>query len=283
MQKGSRVGIVCCSDGMNIARQREIELLRDTLEQMNLVPVFSEYIYAKDSVYSGTGQERAKALMEFYTDDSIRAIYDISGGDLANDILPYLEFDVIRKNHKFFWGYSDLTTVINAIYARTNCSSVLYQVRNLLYDHGDRQRADFCHSLSALDGPLFSLKTAFEQGDRLQGTVVGGNIRCLLKLAGTCYWPDMQGKVLLLESCGGTVARMNTYLSQLEQMGVFAQIRGILLGTFTEMEKAACRPTMSALVRRFVGTDMPIVTTKDIGHGTDAKAIVIGREIDLYR
>lgn len=281
MRKGSRVGIVCCSDGLNMSKKKVIELLKDTLEQMELVPVFSKYIYVKDSVFSGTGPERAKALMDFYKDNSIEAIFDISGGDLANEILPYLDFNVIRGSQKQFWGYSDLTTIINAIYSRTGCCSVLYQVRNLVYEHGEKQREDFYRSMLGGGSQLFSLKTEFIQGEKLNGIVVGGNIRCLLKLAGTCYWPDMKGKVLLLESCGGTVAKMNTYLSQLEQMGVFEQINGIVLGTFTEMEKEDCHPAMPELVKRFAGEEIPIVITGEIGHGTDSKAIMIGREIEF--
>jgi ABC-type antimicrobial peptide transport system permease subunit len=73
------------------------------------------YIYVKDSIYSGTAAERAEALMNFYKDEEIRAIFDISGGDIANEILPYLDFEVIGKMQKQFWGYSDLTTIINAI------------------------------------------------------------------------------------------------------------------------------------------------------------------------
>lgn len=283
MKKRSRVGIVCCSDGLNMSKKKVIDLLKDTLEDMELIPVFSKYIYAKDSVFSGTGPERAKALMDFYKDNSIEAIFDISGGDLANEILPYLDFYVIRESQKQFWGYSDLTTIINAIYSRTGCCSVLYQVRNLVCDHGEKQREDFYRSILGGGSQLFSLKTEFIQGEKLNGIVVGGNIRCLLKLAGTCYWPDVKDKVLLLESCGGTAAKMNTYLSQLEQMGVFEQINGIVLGTFTEMEKEKCHPTMPELVKRFAGEEIPIVKTRDIGHGTDSKAIMIGREIELYR
>ena len=62
----------------------------------------------------------------------ITDIYDISGGDIANEILPYLDFEVIKNSGKRFWGYSDLTTVINAIYEKTGknrsdslCTSVL--------------------------------------------------------------------------------------------------------------------------------------------------------------
>ena len=79
--------------------------------------------------------------MNFYRDDSVEEIFDVSGGDLANEILPYLDFQTIAYGKKHFWGYSDLTTVLNAIYARTGKSSVLYQVRNLTYEHS--QDADY--------------------------------------------------------------------------------------------------------------------------------------------
>ena len=56
----------------------------------------------------------------------------------------------------------------------------------------------------------------------------------------------------------------------------------ILLGTFTEMEQEHCVPTVEMLLRRIVGTDMPIAVTREIGHGTDAKGILIGQELFLY-
>ena len=56
--------------------------------------------------------------MNFYQDREIQMIFDISGGDIANEILPYLDFEVIAENPKPFWGYSDLTTIMNAIYAK---------------------------------------------------------------------------------------------------------------------------------------------------------------------
>ena len=127
--------------------------------------------------------------------------------------------------------------------------------------------------------PLFAFPYHFVQGDQLQGTVVGGNIRCLLKLAGTPYWPDMKEKVLLLEARSGGVAQMTTYLSQLNQMGVFGQVKGVLLGTFTAMEREQESPTIEELVKRFAGDVIPIAKTDRIGHGGDSKAIWIGREI----
>jgi len=294
LQKNSKVGIVCCSNGQLPSYKEDIESLEKALLDMGLIPVFSEFIYATDSVFSGTAKERAKALMDFYKDDEIQAIFDISGGDIANEILPYLDFDIIGNSGKQFWGYSDLTTILNAIYAKTGCSSVLYQVKNLVWDESKRQIADFesivlekeDKTQTSMDeeeqnSGLFLPGYQFIQKESMEGIVVGGNIRCLLKLAGTPYWPDMDHKILLLESLGGEVPQMVTYLSQLKQIGVFEKINGILLGTFTTMEKNQCQPDIEALVKEYAGTQIPIAVTREIGHGKDSKAMVIGKYMSL--
>ena len=294
LQKNSKVGIVCCSNGQLPSYKEDIESLEKALLDMGLIPVFSEFIYATDSVFSGTAKERAKALMDFYKDDEIQAIFDISGGDIANEILPYLDFDIIGNSGKQFWGYSDLTTILNAIYAKTGCSSVLYQVKNLVWDESKRQIADFKSIVlekedktqTSMDeeepnSGLFLPGYQFIQKESMEGIVVGGNIRCLLKLAGTPYWPDMNQKILLLESLGGEVPQMVTYLNQLKQIGVFEKINGILLGTFTTMEKNRCQPDMVALVKEYAGTQIPIAVTREIGHGKDSKAMVIGKYMSL--
>lgn len=96
------------------------------------------------------------------------------------------------------------------------------------------------------------------------------------------YWPDMSGKVLLLEGLHGTVPQMTAYLNQLEQIGVFQKVNGILLGTFTEMEEKNCYPTMIDLIKRYVGKELPVLKTGEIGHGSNSKAILIGEELKKW-
>lgn len=279
LKAGDKIGIVCCSNGQKQINEDKIKYLEQTLRDIGLIPVFSDYIYEKESVFSGTAQERADALMCFYKDEEIKEIFDISGGDIANGILSYLDYDIIANSSKMFWGYSDLTTIINAIYTKTGKASVLYQIRNLIYDHKEEQVNSFQKTLMQNGTDLFRLDYKFIQQNKMQGIVVGGNIRCFLKLAGTEYMPELDGKILLLESFGGTTAKIETYLCQLQQMGAFDKVAGILLGTFTEMEQEKCLPTVEMLVKRIVGNDLPIAVTRDIGHGTDSKGIVIGKEI----
>ena len=220
-------------------------------------------------------------LMDFYQDDEISEIFDVSGGDVANGVLPYLDYEVIANSKKRFWGYSDLTTIVNAIYTKTGHPSVLYQIRNLIYDHREQQITYVRNTLLEGGNDLFQITYDFIQETQMQGIVVGGNIRCFLKLAGTEYMPDLQDKILLLESYGGDVAKMETYLCQLQQLGAFDRVAGILLGTFSEMEENRYEPDITTLVQRIVGKDLPIAVTRDIGHGTDSKAIVIGEEMKI--
>ena len=278
-QKGDKIGIVCCSNGQRCTYAEKIGHLEKTLVEIGLEPVFSNYIYEKNDIFSGTAKERADALMDFYKADEIKAIFDISGGDVANGILSYLDFDVIGNSSKLFWGYSDLTTVINAIYTKTGKASVLFQVRNLIYDYRERQIADFCNTTMQKGTDLFKWDYEFVQQNKMRGIVVGGNIRCFLKLAGTEYMPDLENKILFLESLNGDVAKIETYLCQLQQMGAFEKVAGIILGTFTELQKSTF--AVEDLVKKMVSRKLPIAITKDIGHGIDSKAIVIGQEIYL--
>ena len=288
----NKVGFVCCSNGQKASYMEDIKATEVILRNCGFGVVYSPYIYEKSSCFSGTGQERAKALMDMYMDEDIIAVFDISGGDIANEILPYLDFDVIKKSNKLFWGYSDLTTVINAIYTKTENPSVLYQIKNLVWDETGEQiklfervalkwpaDASIESLINDTDSKLFGFSYEFIQGERLDGIVIGGNIRCFLKLAGTEYFPDAKDKVLLLESLGGEVPQMVTYLNQLKQSGVFDNIKGLILGTFTSMDENNHKPDIVELIKQYVSEDLPIVKTYEIGHGYNSKAIVIGKRI----
>lgn len=281
MKTGEKAGVVCCSNRRPRSEIEKIQKLDQVLRGMGVIPVFGNQIYADVKEGSPTGRERAEQLMEFYRDDSIREIFDISGGDIANEILPYLDYEVIAGSGKRFWGYSDLTTVINAIGRKSGNESVLYQVKNLVGEHGETQQKYFSSYLFQESEELTGFSYRFVQKSSMKGVTAGGNIRCLLKLAGTPYWPDLRGKILILEALGGRREQLITYLSQLKQLGAFEQAAGILLGTFTTMEKEEGTEAVCELVLHFSGSRMPVAKTQEIGHGEDARAVVIGRDLEL--
>lgn len=277
----NKVGIVCCSNGLRKSYEGKLHELEEALRVMGVSMLQSAYIYEEDTYVSASAEKRANALMEFYENEEITDIFDISGGDLANGILPYLDYRVMEQHKKCFWGYSDLTTVLNAIFTKTGQASGLYQIRNLLSEHREQQMADVKDLFADPNRPLetmslFKLQYHFVQGHHMSGILIGGNIRCFLKLAGTEYMPDFQNKILLLESRSGLIPQMETFLSQLQQMGAFDKVKGILLGTFTQLEKEEKKDTIVKIVQKYAGNELPIAITKEIGHGTDSKAVMVG-------
>ena len=273
------VGMVACSNAQKKSFAKKNNRLIEYLESIGRDVLISECIYGSTSEFSGTGKERAVELMKMFINPDVIDIYDISGGDMANEILDYLDFKKIQERSAVFYGYSDLTTVINAIYTKTGKPSVLYQIKNIVdEEYGEIQKYRYNNPHE-----LFNVNFRMVQGKSIKGIVVGGNIRCFLKLAGTEYFPDMTGKVLLIESLGGRVPQMVTFLSQLKSMGVFKKISGIIMGTFTTMEEEQCKPDMKNLVKEFAGPNMPIAKTEDIGHGHDSKAMWIGKEIEIIQ
>ncbi|MBS7129870.1 MULTISPECIES: S66 family peptidase [Clostridium] len=275
------VAIISCSNGLQESARPTLDKLLKIFSSLGLNVVLSSTIYVKDDgLSSGSGKERGEELMNLYKDSSIDAIFDVSGGDLSNEVLEYIDFDVIKNNPKPFIGYSDLSVILNSIYSQSGAPSYLYQVRHIVTNEENLNR--FTNFIKGLNNDLFNFKYNWIQGKSMEGIVIGGNIRCTLKLAGTKYMPDFKGKILLLESLGGDVAKMRTFLTQLKLMGAFKEINGIILGTFTEMEKNNYNPTIEELVKEIVNDkNMPIVKTKELGHGNDSKCIVIGKEIKL--
>ncbi len=277
--KKNKIGIVACSNAWNKSNEEKINNLINVIKKMGLECEMSDCIYEDEAYFSGSGKERADVLNKMYADDSIGAIFDISGGDVANEVLEYLDYDLIAKSDKRFYGYSDLSTVINAIFAKTGKVSGLYQIRNLIYEDSVNQINNFKDTIIEGGNALNNISYYFIQEHYMEGVVIGGNIRCFLKLAGTEYMPDMTDKILLLEGLNTTSQQAATHLCQLKQMGIFNKVRGILLGTFTKLDAEIFVPSIEELVQRYAGKDMPIARTMDIGHGWESKCINIGEKM----
>ena len=279
LNNNDKIALVVCSNGKNIEDKGRLEKLESILVEMGLVPIFTKYIYKDKFGRGAKAQDRAKELMSFYENKEIKAIFDISGGDIANEVLDYLDFDVIKRNYKPFFGYSDLTTVLNTLESQTNEVNYLYQILNII--ENEEIRTNFKNTFMKNEQILFDVKWRFLQGSSVEGEVIGGNIRCFLKLVGTKYFPKVDNKVLFIEGLGTSVEGLITHLSQLKQMNVFCNISGLLIGTFTKIEKEISVEELFELVKEYIPEHLPVVKTSEIGHAKDSKALKIGRMINI--
>lgn len=281
LNKNDKVALVVCSNGKSIEDKERLVRLEKLLLDIGLVPIFSKFIYKDKFGRSTAAQVRAAELMKFYKDSDIKAIFDISGGDLANEVLTYLDYDIIKKYNKPFVGYSDLTTVLNALITKTSHSTYLYQILNII--ENNEIYFDFIETFLKGSSHLFDVEWQVLQGDKIEGIVVGGNIRCFLKLAGTEYFPNLDNKILFIEGLGTTIEALITHLTQLSQIGAFKKVNGILLGTFTNIEKNYSVDDIYNVVKDFVPKQLPIAKTQQIGHSKYSKMLILGKNIKITK
>ena len=295
LRPGDAVGVLACSDA--VPSLDRLHSFCGALEGMGLRPRLAGTLERRlDAERAGAdarpsapalppAPERAAELMGFYADADVRAVFDVSGGDLSNELLDRIDYAFLAAHPKPLFGYSDLTALLNAVHARAGAPAVLYPALNLVRRDGARQQALFRETLLCGGNGLFSPPVSFLAGERMSGPAVGGNLRCFLKLAGTGYMPDLCGKILALESLHGTPAQVLSGFCQLGQLGAFEAVSGVLLGTFTALGPGPER-VYELLCRALDGRVrldrvLPVAATDRLGHGADSLALVLGREYTL--
>ncbi len=241
-----KIGLLGLSNPCSYTR---IGQVKEKFEQDGHIVEVSSFLNQKTN-----GKQRA-ALWNQWMKEDFDWIFDVSGGDLANETIPYLDLDAYAKSKTIFYGYSDVTCVLNVLAPIRPC--VLFQI---------------CNGLN-IDT---SFQYTFLKGKEIDGVIVGGNIRCFLKLAGTPYFPNCKDKVLFLESFSGNENRIRTYFAQLSLMGVFKEIKGLVLGQFSELDESGIE--FSFYQEYYNG---PVARTHEIGHGKDGKALWIGSEMHI--
>lgn len=282
LKEGDTVGIIACSDGIEHGERGKVEELISTFNGWGLKVDEAATVYRRDSFFSGSPKERASELNRLFADDNVKVIFDVSGGDAANHMLPYIDFEMIKANPKPFFGLSDLSVILNSLYTKSNLSTYHYYIMNLVREDKDEQKKNFYNSIFEGKKDLFNFEYHWIHGEKLKGKVLGGNLRCSLKLVGTEYFPDFRDKIILLESLSGRANRITSLITQWSQIGCFDQCAGIILGTFTELEEHGEFPIVEEYILELTkDKKVPIAKTDEIGHNPDSKAIMIGGEVIL--
>jgi len=223
---------------------------------------------------------KARDMAEILACPDLKFIMDVSGGDTANELLLHPENLAFPNRDIIFTGYSDLTVLLNAFFAAGGSSGVLYQALHAIRERSGERLREFLDFLKNPEprASLVTPKGTFRRFNRMRGIVIGGNVRCFLKLAGTPFMPDPDGKILVLESLGGGPDRIISCFATLKVLGITGRIAGIVLGTFTELRENHPGVAVSDLLTPFIPEDLPVWETPEIGHYSNARGIMIGRE-----
>ena len=119
LKKGDEIRVISPSHSLKMLSDDVITDAKNKLNELGYKVTFSNHMNEKDEFNSMPIKSRVDELNEAFSDKNVKCILTSIGGYNSNDILSYLDFDLIRNNPKIFSGFSDITVLLNAIYAKT--------------------------------------------------------------------------------------------------------------------------------------------------------------------
>jgi muramoyltetrapeptide carboxypeptidase len=126
LKKGDHIRVVSPSSSIQSIGGFEANLAaKERLEELGFHVSFSSNYFEHDLFDSASITSRVEDLHEAFADESVDAILATIGGYNSNELLPYLDYDLMAQNPKIFCGYSDTTALLNAIYTKTGIQTYM--------------------------------------------------------------------------------------------------------------------------------------------------------------
>jgi muramoyltetrapeptide carboxypeptidase len=106
-----------------IISEESRKIANNRFSDLGLKLSFGKYLEEKDEFVSSSIKSRIEDLHDAFRDKNVKAIITVIGGFNSNQLLKYLDWDLIKNNPKIFCGFSDITALNNAIFAKTGLNS----------------------------------------------------------------------------------------------------------------------------------------------------------------
>jgi muramoyltetrapeptide carboxypeptidase len=258
MTQPLRVGIVAAS---SCVPQVEFQMGLQKLHDAGLQTVVHDQCHSQSFTFAGTDEERANAIWEMATDESIDIIWCARGGYGATRLLPLLDnltHKHGRPRRKLLVGYSDVTVLHEFVRTRWNWSTLhatMPGVHDFIHTPSDQWAATLLAiGQQPMSEPWGDHRLEFlanSPAAPITAALVGGNLTLWAALAGTPWQPSAQNKILFFEDIGEPWYRIDRMITQLHQAGAFSGAKAIVLGDFKDCndEHNSCLKDKESLER----------------------------------
>ena len=238
LQKGDYVGVIAPASPTN---KEFLQKAIVFLEELGLHVKLGRNVYNEYGYLAGKDTERLADLHDMFADTEVKAIICSNGGYGTARIADDLDYDLIRRNPKIFWGYSDITFLHTSI--RQKSGLVTFHGPMLSSDIGKETWNDvsatyinqlFNNKDVVYDESIAPIETPIS--GQARGELVGGNLCLIASTLGTPYEIETKDKILLIEDIHEEPRSIDRMLNQLWMAGKLQQIAGLVIGDFNDCE-----------------------------------------------
>lgn len=312
LQKGDLIAIYSPSAAATVFAKERYARAKAFLEGKGFRIKEGSLTHKRDFYRSGSIQERVDELNALIRDPEVQCILSTIGGMNSNSLLPYLDYEAIKKDPKIFVGYSDVTALLLGIYAKTGLTT--YYGPAMVASFGEfppyvEETFEYFHAIVSGETALpYTLPTPSlwteeyidwaKQDRSKQGTpntlitvhsgkhtgrLIGGNLNTMGGIWGSAYMPEIKaGDILLIEDSLKDIATLERNFAHLKVNGIFDIIGGLILGKhelFKDMDTG--RKPYELLLEVIGEPTFPILADFDCAHTHPMLTLPIGCDVTL--
>ena len=286
LKKGDTIGVIAPS---NYIEKDDLEYINASIalmEASGFKVKFGKYVFENTLGYGTSPEKRAADINWAFKDDEVKAIMCVKGGEDSNTTLDYIDYEMIKNHPKIICGFSDNTSILNAIHQKAGLvtyhgptfKSLTSWETGYAYKQFIKTFAENTESL--IMGEPEDEYTTIQAG-KATGELVGGNLSLFTKLVCGKYAVNVQNKILFLEELGFEAApeMVNSNIYYLKQNGVFDKIAGLWIGNYEHPSKIS----LEKIITNVIGDEykFPIIKSNNFGH-IDKKIIIpIGTKAEI--
>jgi len=310
IESGSAVAIVSPSFGAVGRWPHRADRGRKYLESLGLWVKMMPNAEREDGWASASAAERADDINAAFADDEVSVVLTSIGGNHSNQVIQYLDYDMIRANPKWVQGYSDITVLHWALLQHAGIASLYGPAFTLelaeypeVFAYTDR----WLRAAWFREQPLFfeaarvwteefldfDTRADLSRARRLQpsegwitvrggeadGPLIGGCLESICwHLKGSSEWLDLRGAIFFVETSeeAPSPAHVDAYLTDFENMGVFDAISGLVVGRPRGYSDDDRKILWDVVAARTESAGIPVLANLDIGHTDPMLTLPLG-------
>ena len=309
LNKGDEIRVIAPSRSLALISDEVKKAAIDRLEDQGYKVTFSKNCSEKDMFMSSSIKSRVEDIHDAFGDKDVKAILTVVGGFNSNQLLRYLDYDLIKNNPKIICGYSDITALNNAIFAKTGLATYIgthfstwgmkkgfdysleyfnkclaindsYEIYPAIKWSDDSWYLDQENRIFIKnDGPVI-----INEGEA-EGIALGGNLNTLNLLQGTEFMPDIRNSILFIEDtdqAGDLFSiELDRNLQSLISQPGFDQVKGLVIGRFQRKTDINIEKLRYIISTKKELKDMPIISYMDFGHTSPLFTFPVGGRVRI--
>lgn len=301
---GDTICIIAPSKSLSTVAKEQRIASEKKLNEIGFKVIYGKHVEEIDEFNSSSVASRISDLHEAFYNKNVTCILAAAGGFNSNQLLKHIDWNLIAKNPKIFCGYSDITTLLTAIFTKTglvtysspnfssfgdpvhSVYSTEYFTKCLMHDEPFVIKPSDSWSNSKWE-ENWTVHTnegfwVMQEGESA-GQSLGENLITLDLLKGTEYFPKLANSILFLEDDFNNLPHnIDANLEALIIDKLFINIKGIVFGRFQEQSKMTRDLLSNMLKAKTELKNIPILANVDFGHTEPKCTIPFGGTVKIH-